>query len=119
MPDTRESTLGLLAEVERQLEAVDSGLLASDPAELAAASVKLRRAAMDFGAMLEAALSAEVFDPAFRQRVEAVAQRLKLQREALARRNVVVERALGSLMRRHAGPTYVMPSHAQMLGAHY
>lgn len=118
MPDTRESTVSLLVEVEQQLAAVDAGLHEPDPTALQAACVELRRAALGFAAALEAALSAEVFDPSFRRRVEAVAQRLALQRESLARRNVVVERALASLMRRHVGPTYAMPGHAQMLGAH-
>jgi hypothetical protein len=118
MPDTRESTVQLLVDVEQQLEAVDSGLREADPAALQAACVELRRAALDFAAVLEAALSAEVFDVPFRGRVEAVAQRLALQRESLARRNVVVERALASIMRRHAGPTYSIPGRAQALGIH-
>ena len=118
MPDTRESTVSLLIEVEQQLQAVDAGLHQSDPTALQTACAELRRAALGFAAVLEAALSAEVFDPSFRRRVEAVAQRLALQRESLARRNVVVERALAALMRRHAGPTYVMPGHARLLGAH-
>ena len=118
MPDTRESTVRLLIEVEQQLEAVDSGLREADPSALQAACTELRRASLDFASVLEAALSAEAFDPPIRGRIEAVARRLALQRESLARRNVVVERALASIMRRHAGPTYSVPGRAQALGVH-
>lgn len=119
MPDTRESAFGLLIEVEQRLAAVDAGLHAPDPAALQAACVELRHATLTFAGVLEAALSAEAFDPPFRRRVETVAQHLAQQREALARRNVVVEQALASLMRRHVGPTYAMPGRAQQaLGAH-
>jgi hypothetical protein len=106
VPDTRNSAESLLGEVERQLDVVDAGLLASDPAGLPGSSTDLRDVAVAFSRVLEAALSAEAFDPAFRRRVEAVAQRLATQRQSIARRNVVVERALASIFRPQAEATY-------------
>lgn len=118
MPDTRESTDHLLKQVEQQLEAVDVGLLAPDPTQLQLACARLRLVTLDFTAVLESALSAEAFDLGFRERIEAVARRLKLQRESLARRNVVVERALASIMRRHTDPTYTVPGVSRAVAAH-
>lgn len=106
MPDTRNSTESLLVEVERQLDVVDAGLLASDPTGLPGACAELREVAVSFARVLEAALSAEVFDHAFRRRVDAVAQRLATQRQSIARRNVSVERALAAIFRPQADATY-------------
>jgi len=118
MPDTRDFAVTLLERVEAQLAVVDSGLHASDPAALEAACTDMRRAALEFAGVLEAALSAEAFDAEFRQRVEAVARRLALQRESVARRNMVVERALASIMRRHTDPTYTVPGRTQVAASH-
>jgi len=115
MPDTRDSAVTLLERVEAQLAAVDLGLHEADPSALEAACADMRRAALDFAGVLEAALSAEAFDAEFRHRVEAVAQRLALQRESVARRNMVVERALASIMRRHTDPTYTVPGRTQVV----
>jgi len=117
MPDTRDTTEALLAEVERDLDAVAASLLNDEPAQLEAACQSLRGVAVRFAGVLEAALSAEVFDPAFRRRIEAVAARLAVQRDSVARRNVVVERALASLMRRHTDPTYAPPGLRPGFGA--
>jgi hypothetical protein len=108
VPDTRNSTEALLIDVERQLDVVDAQLLEAEPTGLAAACTELRRVAIAFSRVLEAALSAEVWDHAFRRRIDAVAHRLATQRQSLARRNVVVERALASIMRPRAEPTYTM-----------
>lgn len=109
MPDTRNSTESLLVEVERQLDVVDAGLLAAEPTGLQGACNELRDIAVSFARVLEAALSAEVFDQAFRRRIDAVAQRLATQRQSIARRNVVVERALASIFRPAADATYARP----------
>lgn len=106
MPDTRNSTEALLTHVERQLDVVDAQLLADEPEELPAACTELRRVTIAFSGVLEAALSAEVWDHAFRRRIDAVAHRLATQRQSLARRNVMVERALASIMRPRPEPTY-------------
>lgn len=106
MPDTRNSTETLLVELERQLDVVDADLLAAEPTGLANACADLRELAVSFARVLEAALSAEVFDHAFRRRIDAVAQRLATQRQSIARRNVVVERALASIFRPQADATY-------------
>ena len=118
MPDTRNSTESLLVEVERQLDAVDAGLLASDPAGLPGSCTDLRDVAVTFARVLEAALSAEVFDHAFRRRIDAVAQRLATQRQSIARRNVVVERALASIFRPQGDSTYVKPGGRAAFAAH-
>ena len=83
MPDTRESAESLLIDVEQQL---DSGrrrpAWRTEPAGCRPPAATLRSVALAFAGVLEAALSAEAFDHAFRRRVEAVAQRLATQREA-------------------------------------
>ena len=109
MPDTRQSVEALLSDVERQLDAVDVALLQSDPSNLNEASAGVRRIAITFVEVLESALSAEAFDPFFRSRIEMVTRRLSMQRESLARRSVVVDRALASLMRSAPDVTYAIP----------
>jgi len=118
MPDTRNSAQSLLVEVERQLDAVDASLLSSDPATLPGASAELRDAAVAFSRALGAALSAEAFDPAFRRRIDAVAQRLAAQREGIARRTVVVDRALASIFRPQPEATYARVGARPAFAAH-
>ncbi len=109
MPDSRLSTEALLGDVETQLEAVDQHLMEGDALALQGATTQLRQVSLAFARVLEAALSAEVFDLPFRQRIECVAGRLSQQREHLARRNALVERALASLLRPAQAPTYTIP----------
>ena len=109
MPDTLYSTEELLSAVERQLDLVDAVLLEGDAVRLAAVCADIRVAALAFAGALEAALSAEAFDCEFRWRIETVARRLSMQRAGLARRSVVVERALASIIKPRPGATYVMP----------
>lgn len=118
MPDTRQSAETLLADVERQLDAVDAALLAADPSNLGDASADVRRIAVSFVAVLESALSAEAFDLTFRSRIETVTHRLAMQREGLARRSALVERALASLMRPLPPSTYVIPGARALAAAH-
>ena len=110
MPDTRHTAESLLLTVEQALDVVDAGLMAAEPGELPVASRRLRDVTLAFSRALEAALSAEVFDHAFRRRVEAVAQRLATQRQSIARRNVGVERALASIFRPMGEATYARPA---------
>ncbi|HUD35104.1 MAG TPA: hypothetical protein VMR43_19260 [Variovorax sp.] len=109
MPDTLESTQRLLSAIERQLDLVDAALVEGDAVRLGAACSDIRIASLAFAGALESALSAEAFDRGFRERIEAVARRLALQRTGLAQRNVVVERALATLIRPRPSATYVMP----------
>ncbi len=118
MPDTRSSTESMLVEVERQLDSVDAGLMAAEPSGLQSACNELRDVAVAFARVLEAALSAEVFDQAFRRRIEAVAQRLATLRQSIARRNVVVERALASIFRPSAEGTYTRPGERPVFATH-
>lgn len=109
MPDTRASVDLLLGEVEQQLDGVDAGLRCDEPSGLMQASAELRRVAAGFARALEAALSAEATDAEFRGRIEAVARRLALQRDSVARRAVVVDRSLASLLGPRPDATYSMP----------
>ncbi|SFO30010.1 hypothetical protein SAMN05443579_102287 [Variovorax sp. PDC80] len=109
MPDTRASAELLLSEVEDQLDRVDAGLRCDQPSDLLQASGELRRCATGFARALEAALSAEALDAEFRRRIEAVAQRLSNQRDSVARRTVIVDRSLASLLGPRPDATYTMP----------
>ncbi len=109
MPDTRESVEVLLRGVERQLDEVDAGLLGGDASCVGALCTDVRRTALAFSDALQAALSAEAFEPDFRRRIEAVARRLAMQREGLARRRASVDRVLASIMRPVQGATYSIP----------
>lgn len=117
MPDTRQSAEALLVEVEQQLELVDSALLNDQPSALQEASTVLRRVVMAFARVLESALSAEAFDQVFRRRIEAVAERLSVQRANLARRSVLVDRTLASIMRTPVNAVYSMPGERRAFAA--
>ena len=106
----------LLCNVERQLDVVDSSLLSFEPDFLTAACSELCRAAMDYVRVLESALSLQISDRAMGRRVEAVARRLKLQRASLARRGVVVDRALACIMPAQADVTYSIPGERMAFG---
>lgn len=106
MIDTRESTVDLLQEVERQLDAVDARLLEGDAPALEAACNGMRQVAAGFSNVLESAMSAEVFDADFRDRIEGVAQRLRVLRAGIARRAAAVERSLSALLGTQDQPTY-------------
>jgi hypothetical protein len=118
MPDTRQSAEALLSDVEHQLDAVDVALLATDPSALHEASAGMRRSTVSFVAVLKSALSAEAFDPFFRSRIENVTRRLAMQREGLARRSVMTERTLASIMRPAAMVTYAIPGARSLASAH-
>ncbi|MGI4779796.1 MAG: hypothetical protein ACRYGA_17045 [Janthinobacterium lividum] len=118
MPDTYQSAEALLVDVERQLDAVDAALLAAHPADLGEVSAGVRRIAVSFVEVLESVLSAEAFDTTFRDRIETVTHRLAMQREGLARRSALVERALASLMRPLPPSTYVIPGARALTTTH-
>jgi hypothetical protein len=118
MPDTRHSTEILLLAVEQQLDSVDAALLADQVEDLPRCSARLREVTVSFARALEAALSAEVFDSAFRRRIEAAAERLATQRQSIARRNVGVERTLASIFGRAAPATYAFPGERPAFAAH-
>ncbi|SIQ14580.1 hypothetical protein [Pseudacidovorax sp. RU35E] len=116
MIDTRESTEELLQEVERQLDAVDASLLEGDAPALEAACNGMRQVATGFSNVLESALSAEVFDAEFRDRIEGVAQRLRVLRAGIARRAAAVERSLAALLGTQDTPTYGAVGQRSMFG---
>ncbi|RYF69520.1 MAG: hypothetical protein EOO29_33325, partial [Comamonadaceae bacterium] len=99
----------LLAEVERQVGAVDACLLDGDAPALEIAVTRLRASGLAFAEAVSSDLRAPSFEPAFRKRVDDVARRLSLQRGQLVRRSAVVERTLASILRTPAAATYSMP----------
>ncbi|MEO8248640.1 MAG: hypothetical protein ABI589_04650 [Burkholderiales bacterium] len=106
----------LLCNLERQLEVVDSSLLSFEPDALTAACGELCHAAVDYARVLESLLSTRTLDRALGRRIEAISRRLKLQRASLARRSIVVDRALASIMRTPPDATYSMPGERMAFG---
>ncbi|MDA7415247.1 hypothetical protein PGB34_02615 [Xenophilus arseniciresistens] len=118
MSDLSSAQEALLGQVEQQLAVVDRCLLADDPDALDRAAAELRQLSVGFAQALGAQLSAASLSPALRSRIEAVGQRLDLQRESLARRSVRVDRALASLMGPAVSVTYSMPGRSSSFGVH-
>lgn len=106
MPETADAAGSLLHDIERRLKAVDARLLSPAPAGLEDACAELRDATVAFANMLEAVLAHGASRIALRARIAVVAQRLHDQRTCVARRGVVVERALNSILRPPPAPTY-------------
>lgn len=101
-----ETAAVLLQNIERRLKAVDARLLAPGPAGLEAACIELRDATVAFAKMLETTGTNGTRRAALDARIATIAQRLHDQRTCVARRGVVVERALDSILRRPQAPTY-------------
>ena len=83
-----------LSDVEQLLGKVSSALIAGEPEPLEAASTELRHAMVDFARLAQSSAKSQVQDSATRQRLDKVSLLLIQQRESLARRAVVVDRAL-------------------------
>lgn len=116
MSATGNATESLLLDVERRLALVDACLLATVPNGLEDACAELRQATVAFAHALQAALAAGARDIALRQHINTIAQRLDEQRTCLARRSVMVERALGSMLRPQPAVTYRMPNQRTVFG---
>ena len=101
-----------LRELERRLGSVDAQLLAVEPAGLERACAELRDGSValaDLLALVGASSSrpqAASGQSSLRKRIDSVAQRLLDQRNCLARRSVVVDRTLGSILQPQREPTY-------------
>lgn len=117
MTDARNCAEALLTDLEAQLARVDSGLLAADPVALRGACAELRHGALAFAHAVEASLDVARIDPALRRRIERVAQRLSSQRTSLARRSVIVERSLASILGPQPNATYSVPGGRMAFGA--
>ncbi len=118
--DAREAE-ALLHELERRLSLVDAQLLSAEPARLEQACAEVRDgsfAVADLLAMSSAArgLPHSAQDAVLRKRIDSVAQRLLDQRNCLARRSVVVDRTLDSIMRPEREATYRVPGARRAFG---
>jgi hypothetical protein len=82
--------------VEQMLEDVSAALLAGEPLVLEAASTALRQAMAELSA--QGRSTGGLLDADLRQRLEKVSRTLAQQRSNLARRAVVVDRALATVL---------------------
>ncbi|MES2877253.1 MAG: hypothetical protein V4713_02435 [Pseudomonadota bacterium] len=87
-----------LAEVELCFNDVSAALVSGEPMALAAASVSLRQAALDFSGVLQHVASAELKDNTLTLRLKKIADGMALQRQSLIRRTVLVEMALNTVV---------------------
>jgi hypothetical protein len=85
-----------LLRVEQMLEDVSAALLAGEPLVLEAASTALRQAMAELSA--QGRSTAGLLDANLRQRLEKVSRTLAQQRSSLARRAVVVDRSLATVL---------------------
>ncbi len=104
----------LLQELERRLGSVDAQLLAAEPAGLERACAELRDGSFALADLMTLigsppSGSEAASGQALRKRLDALAQRLLDQRNSLARRSVVVDRTLDSILRPHGEVTYRIP----------
>lgn len=91
-----------LKNVEERLQAVSQALVAGDAPQLESHSRQLRQAMADF-----ALLAGTQPTDAMRARLAQVSQTLSRQREQIARRVVVVDRALATIVpQANTGTTY-------------
>ena len=87
-----------LLRVEQLLAEVSSALVAGQPLVLETASTALRQAMADMAVWGRTPAALQSLDTAVRQRLEKVAFALSQQRANLARRAVVVDRAMATLL---------------------
>lgn len=116
MPDSRNDAESLLLDIESRLDSVDCRLLAADPAGIEQACAALRDATVALADMLEAASALKVLGNGGAKRIQAIARRLHDQRTCVARRSVMVGRALGSIMRPQTAATYQISGERMAFG---
>jgi hypothetical protein len=87
-----------LSQIESQFNAVMAAVNSGDPVSLDAASVALRRAAVDFSGLLQALPANALSANELKLRLKKLGRDLAGQRESLIRRTVVVERALHAMV---------------------
>lgn len=95
-----------LTEVEQLLDQVSASLLSGDARALETHSQALREAMLALSGMAASQQAVLFANPSMKQRVAAVSQRLALQREGVARRAVVVNRALATVLPQSDAATY-------------
>ena len=87
-----------LLRVEQLLEEVSAALIAGEPLVLEAASTALRQAMADMAVWGRTPAGLQSLDASMRRRLEKVSLTLSQQRANLARRAVVVDRALATVL---------------------
>lgn len=95
--------------VEQQLEKVSAALLAADPLQLEQCCAQLR---LDLATLAQAssALKGQPWPEALRPRMQALSNRLAMQRDQLARLGALVDRQVASILpSAEQTPTYGQP----------
>ncbi|MEO5796076.1 MAG: hypothetical protein ABIP34_14560 [Rhodoferax sp.] len=87
-----------LLRVEQLLDEVSAALIAGEPLVLEAASTALRQAMADMAVWGRTPAGLQSLDAGMRHRLEKVSLTLSQQRANLARRAVVVDRALATVL---------------------
>jgi hypothetical protein len=87
-----------LTAVEQQLGAVTEALRTGEPVALESAAQQLRSVSVAMSQTLGAAIAGGKLERPMADRVRRVAQQMNLQREQLARRSLLVERALATVL---------------------
>lgn len=87
-----------LQRVEQLLEDVSAALIAGEPLVLEVASTALRQAMADMAVSGRTHANMQAMDVGMRRRLEKVSLTLSQQRTNLARRAVVVDRALATVL---------------------
>ena len=95
-----------LTEVEQLLEKVSAALLSGRATELEVHSKALREAMLALSGMAPSQKAVLFGHPAMKGRIEKVTLALARQREGMARRAVVVDRALAAVLPRAESATY-------------
>ncbi|MGA0571395.1 hypothetical protein ACO2Q9_11815 [Variovorax sp. VNK109] len=87
-----------LVRVEQQIEVVGDAVRTGEPEKLEMASHQLRNAALALSHVLDASPSAMHLARPLAQRLDQAVRLIGLQREQLARRSALVERALSTVL---------------------
>lgn len=106
-----------LALVEERLQAVSDAVVSGDPASLESGSQQLRQALAEFSQVVEGqSRTMLASDDVFKARLARVGDALARQREQLARRSALVDRALVAFLPPAPTPTYSHPGGARAGG---
>ncbi len=87
-----------LVHVEQQIEVVSDAVRTGEPEKLEMASHQLRNAALALSQVLDASPSAMQLAKPLAHRLDQAVRQIGLQREQLARRSALVERALATVL---------------------
>ena len=95
-----------LTEVEQLLEKVSAALLSGNAPQLEAHSRDLRDAMVALSSMAPSQKAVLFGNPALKERIDKAVLAMSRQREGMARRAVVVDRALSAVLPRAESATY-------------